>query len=80
VLHGVQGTLTVNGTAYHGVMPTFASQLSDAEIAAVLTYVRTQWGNRGGPISTSQVAAQRAASAARSGPWNGDAELTSTSR
>jgi mono/diheme cytochrome c family protein len=76
LLHGITGTLTVNGTSYNGSMPVFGTQLSDAEIAAVLTHVRSQWGNKGGPVSASEVATQRAASAARSAPWNGDADLT----
>jgi mono/diheme cytochrome c family protein len=76
LLHGIQGTLTVNGVAYNGAMPTFGSQLSDAEIAAVLTYVRSQWGNKAGPVGAALVTTQRAATAARSQPWNGDADLT----
>jgi mono/diheme cytochrome c family protein len=76
VLHGVQGPLTVNGTSFSGAMPAFGTQLSDAEIAALLTYVRSQWGNAGAAVSVAQVAAQRAATATRSGAWNGDAELT----
>jgi mono/diheme cytochrome c family protein len=75
LLHGIQGTLTVNGVAYNGVMPNWSS-LSDAEIAAVLTYVRSQWGNKGGAVDVALVSAQRAATAARSGAWNGDADLT----
>jgi mono/diheme cytochrome c family protein len=75
LLHGVHGTLTVNGTAYNGAMPGFASQLSDADIAAVLSYVRSQWGNKAAPVGASLVSAQRAATAARSEPWNGDADL-----
>jgi mono/diheme cytochrome c family protein len=76
LLHGVQGTLTVNGAAYNGAMPGFASQLSDEEIAAVLSYVRSQWGNQAAPVGTAQVAAERAATATRSEPWNGDADFT----
>jgi mono/diheme cytochrome c family protein len=76
LLHGIQGTLTVNGASFNGVMPSFGAQLSDAEIAAVLTYVRSQWGNKGGPVGASQVASQRAATAARGEAWNGDADLT----
>ena len=75
VLHGVQGTLTVNGTAYNGAMPPFAEQLDNAEIAAVLTYIRSQWGNKGAPVADAVVTAQRSATAARSTPWNGEAEL-----
>ena len=76
LLHGIQGTLTVNGASYNGTMPTFGTQLRDAEIAAVLTHVRSQWGNKTGPVSTAQVTTQRSASAGRSEPWHGDADLT----
>ena len=76
LLHGIQGTLTVNGTSYNGAMPTFGTQLSDGEIAAVLTHVRSHWGNKAEPISTAEVATQRSASAGRSEPWHGDADLT----
>jgi mono/diheme cytochrome c family protein len=75
LLHGIQGPLTVNGAAYNGAMPAFASQLSDEEIAAVLSYVRSQWGNQASPVQAGQVTAERAATAARSEPWNGDADL-----
>jgi mono/diheme cytochrome c family protein len=50
VLHGIQGSLTVNGVKYNGAMPTFGAQLSDAEIAAVLTHVRSHWGNTAGAV------------------------------
>ncbi len=32
-------------------MPPFVLTLNDADIAAVLTYIRTSWGNRGGAVS-----------------------------
>jgi mono/diheme cytochrome c family protein len=32
-------------------MPPFAGQLSDDEVAAVVTYIRTAWGNRGAAVS-----------------------------
>jgi mono/diheme cytochrome c family protein len=40
-------------------MPPFATVLSDAEVAAVLTYIRTAWGNRGGAVSELDVVRQR---------------------
>jgi mono/diheme cytochrome c family protein len=76
LLHGVQGSLTVNGVAYNGAMPTFGDQLSDVQIAAVVSYVRSQWGNKAGAVDAALVRAQRASSASRSQPWNGDADLT----
>ena len=32
-------------------MPPFAGVLSDNEVAAVVSYIRTAWGNRGTPVS-----------------------------
>jgi mono/diheme cytochrome c family protein len=42
-------------------MPPFAQRLSDDEVAAVVTYIRTSWGNRGGPVSARQANELRAA-------------------
>ncbi|MCB0360199.1 MAG: c-type cytochrome, partial [Bdellovibrionales bacterium] len=54
VLNGRSGEIVVNGATYNGVMPP-QSQLSDEEIADVLTYVVSSWGNPGGQITSSQV-------------------------
>jgi mono/diheme cytochrome c family protein len=35
-------------------MPPFAQSLSDDEVAAVVSYIRTAWGNHGGPVSAIQ--------------------------
>lgn len=40
-------------------MPPFAQSLSDEEVAAVVTYIRTAWGNRGTAISAQDVSALR---------------------
>ncbi|HWJ96079.1 MAG TPA: c-type cytochrome [Telluria sp.] len=42
-------------------MPPFAQELSDADIANVVTYIRTAWGNRGAPVSVRDVNRLRAA-------------------
>ena len=42
-------------------MPPFGQALSDDEVAAVVTYIRTAWGNRGGPISARDANALRPA-------------------
>ncbi|MFD2273275.1 c-type cytochrome [Undibacterium arcticum] len=49
LLHGISGKLTVKGTAYTGTMPAFKDKLSDAEIAAVLTFVRANFWQQGRP-------------------------------
>jgi cbb3-type cytochrome c oxidase subunit III len=60
VLNGRTGPITVNGTQYGGNMPSWRGQLSNAQIAAVLTYVRTAWHNSAPAVSDDQVAAARA--------------------
>ncbi len=59
VLNGRTGPITVNGSQYGGNMPSWRGQLSDAQIAAVLTYVRTAWQNGAPAVSEDQVAAAR---------------------
>jgi mono/diheme cytochrome c family protein len=49
-----------------GGMPTFKSELSDAQIAAALTYVRSSWGNKAKPVTPAEVAAARKATGAAS--------------
>jgi len=73
LLHGMQGPIDVLGQSYAGVMPSM-SQLSDAELAAVLDYIRTEWGNDASPVTAELFAEQRARFVER-GPWQGGAEL-----
>ncbi|WP_373888945.1 cytochrome c [Massilia sp. ST3] len=42
-------------------MPPFFHSLSDGEIAAVVTYIRTAWGNRGAPVNEREVNELRSA-------------------
>jgi mono/diheme cytochrome c family protein len=42
-----------------GGMPNFSEDLSDADIAAVLSYVRSSWGNHAPPLDAALVAAVR---------------------
>ena len=75
VLHGINGPLTVNGTRFNGAMPAFKDQLQDAEIAAVLTHVRSTWGNKADAITADTVAKVRKDTAAQAEPYKGDADL-----
>lgn len=69
VLHGLTGPVSVAGVEFSSVMPAWGATLSDAQVAAVATYVRSSWGNRGGPVTAAEVAAIRAASRSRTTPW-----------
>ncbi len=55
VVFGRSGEITVNGKKYNGIM-TPQNNLTDDEIANVLTYVRNSWGNRADPIAARDVA------------------------
>ena len=57
VLNGRSGPITILGHSYSGVMPTWRGQLTNAEIAAVLSYVRSAWTNKAAAITEDQVAA-----------------------
>ncbi len=60
VLQGLQGEIEVQGQKYNGVMPAFREVLTDAELAAVLTHVRSSWGNDAPPVDVELVEQLRA--------------------
>ena len=45
-------------------MPAFAASIDDEKLAAILTYVRSAWGNKAGAIATADVVAIRNAASA----------------
>ncbi len=57
-LFGLSGPITVNDQEYNAVMPSMG-HLSDADLAAALTYVFNSWGNSLAAVSPSEVAALR---------------------
>jgi nitrite reductase (NO-forming) len=59
VLNGLSGKVTVNGKEYNSVMPPM-SQLTNDEVASILTYVTNEWGNTGPAVTPGQVAKVRA--------------------
>jgi cytochrome c6 len=42
-----------------GGMPNFAEDLNDAQIASILTFVRSSWGNKAGPVTEAMVKSVR---------------------
>ena len=77
VLHGFQGPIERNGTQYNGVMQPWKNDLSDQEIADVLTFVRTSWGNSAAEVSAEAVAEVREATKSRAGAYT-EEELMSS--
>ncbi len=53
VLHGLQGVITVNGKQFNSVMPKL--DLTDEEVANILTYVYGSWSNAGYSVTAQEV-------------------------
>ncbi|MBR8534239.1 cytochrome c [Carboxylicivirga sediminis] len=58
VLHGLSGEIEVNGEKYNGVMASYKN-LSDKDIADVLNYLRSGFGNSGEAITPAEVKSLR---------------------
>ncbi len=78
VLHGLEGPITVRGSTYNNKMPQFHEKLSDDEIAAVLTYVRSSWGNSASAVKPEDVQTLRSKYGTR-GVWDATELLASQS-
>lgn len=69
LLHGLQGPVTVKGANFNGNMPPFGAKLKPDQIAAVLTFIRQEWGNQASPISPEMVQAVMTSAGNRGGQW-----------
>jgi nitrite reductase (NO-forming) len=61
ILNGLTGPVKVNGQDYNSVMPPM-SQLTDDEVANILTYVKNDFDNGGGRVTKDEVAKARSGS------------------
>lgn len=68
LLAGLGGPIEVKGATYNGAMPAFGAVFNDEEIAAVVTHIRTSFGNEAGEVTTEQVASIREEIGSR-GTW-----------
>ena len=71
VLKGVKGPVTVKGANFNSQMQAW-EPLGPKKIAAVLTYVRQEWGNKGGEITEAQIAAAKKEFSGHSDQWTMD--------
>lgn len=78
LLHGVSGEIEIAGQKYQGLMPAF-SQLSDAELARVATYIRSAWSNKADAVAADLFKTERQSSAGRTTPFEGGAALKALS-
>jgi len=72
LLHGLQGQVTVKGDKYNGTMPAFGSVLSEEQISAILTYVRSMPDNKSNSISTEEVSSIKRKTASHQRTWTPD--------
>jgi mono/diheme cytochrome c family protein len=64
VIHGLQGADHCQGRAeYNSLMPAYGIGIvmSDEEVADVVTYIRSSWGNSASAVTAAEVAAEREA-------------------
>lgn len=69
VLHGLQGPLEILGKSYDLEMPPQGAVLPDDQIAAILTHVRSSWGNQAAAVTAETVKTIRAATTDRKTSW-----------
>lgn len=69
VLNGIQGPLKVNGVDYNNAMLAWRDQLTDQDIANVISYVRNEWGNKGSAATAAEVKAIRDATKDKGEQW-----------
>jgi mono/diheme cytochrome c family protein len=55
VKYGLTGKIVAKGVKYDGVMPAWKGTLTDVQIADVISYIRTTWGNKGSVVTAAQV-------------------------
>ena len=67
LLHGLDGPITVRGQQWTGDMPALAGD--DRDLAAVLTYIRREWGHGAEPVSPEVLAETRKIMRDRDEPW-----------
>ena len=54
IVKGLNDRIEIDGELYENAMPA-ASDLTDAQIADVLTFIRSSWSNKAGPVTALQV-------------------------
>jgi mono/diheme cytochrome c family protein len=55
--YGLNGAVKVGAATYNGQMPAWKGNLTPAQIADVITYIRSSWGNKAAGVSAADVGA-----------------------
>lgn len=71
-MFGLTGPVTVKGQQYNLSMPAMGAALSPDDLAAVLSYIRTSFGNKATPVTADMVSAIKAKVGNRSQAFTAD--------
>lgn len=69
---GLNGLVQIEGKNWNLNMAPMGANLSDADLAAALTYIRSSWGNKAGAVTADDVKSVRAAMGAHPTPLTGE--------
>ena len=69
VLKGLQGPVEIKGKPFNNAMQAWEGQYTDQQLASILTYVRSDWGNSAPPITADMVKQMRAEFKDRKEQW-----------
>jgi mono/diheme cytochrome c family protein len=69
VLKGLQGPAIVKGERFNNAMQPWEGQYTDAQLSAILTYIRSDWGNSAPPIPPEAVKQMREELKDRKDQW-----------
>jgi mono/diheme cytochrome c family protein len=75
VLKGLQGPVTIKGENVNNSMQAWEGQYTDAQLSAILTYIRSDWGNNAPPVPPEAVKQMREELKDRKDQWT-FAEIT----
>jgi len=72
--NGLAGTIHIKGEVWNAAMPAMGAALNDQALSDLLTFIRSNWSNKSGPVKVEDVTRVRKDIGARADPWS-EAEL-----
>jgi mono/diheme cytochrome c family protein len=72
--NGLAGPVHVKGELWNAAMPNMGAALTDQDLADLLTFIRSNWSNKSGPVKVEDVTRVRKDIGGRAEPWS-EAEL-----
>src|ERR1051325_1466251 len=72
--YGLAGPIKIKGEQWNAAMPAMGAVLPDQDLADLLTFIRSNWSNKSGPVTVDDVKKVRGEVGSRADPWS-EAEL-----